>query len=517
MKPHPWMYAFVFVTGAAVMTLEMAASRFAAPFFGTSQIVWANIIGLIMIALSLGYWLGGRLADRYPRWPLLFAAVGLAGLLACAIPWTGPWVFHQLQAGITGTPIHMIVFSFFGILIMFAPPVFLLAMVSPFVLRLSGRDVSDLGKVSGALYAWSTVGSIAGTFVTAFVLIPRLGTHMTIVLTSGALIFSAAMGLTAVSPRRWWWSWLWLLVPLMTALGGPRPVKPVQGLLFETETAYQYVQVVALPDGSTALIYNEGGGVQSLRRPEDALVPRDYYSYMTLLPYLSGNPSPDRMEGAVIGAAGGTILHLIDRYDRGAFPGLRLEGVEIDPVVAKLGPRYFGLNPARTPIRVADGRAFVTASQHTWDFVVVDAYSQQIYIPFHLATKEFFSTLANHLTPRGVMAFNVNAVSPDSPLLLSLLKTVQEVFPHFVVIRVPDSYNYLVIAGRSPLHTEALRALGMGRSPVSSIAREALAHLWTPTPEQLKRGMVLTDDRAPVEYLTDSMIWDVAGRGISPQ
>ncbi|MDI3257610.1 MAG: fused MFS/spermidine synthase [Kyrpidia sp.] len=513
MKLRFWWYAFVFVTGGAVMALEMAAGRFAAPFFGTSQIVWANIIGLIMIALSLGYWLGGRLADRHPSWTLLLFAVAAAGLLACAIPWTGPWVFRQLNAGITGTPVHIIVFSFLGILIMFAPPVFLLAMVSPFVLRLTGGSANDLGKTAGALYAWSTVGSIAGTFLTAFVMIPHAGTRMTIALTAGALLVSAAVGLTALRPRRWWWVWLLLLVPISTTAIGPRAVKPVPGLMVERETVYQYVQVVAWPDGSTALVYNEGGGVQSLRRPGDALLPRDYYSYMTLLPYFVREPSPDPLRVLVIGAAGGTILHLIDRYDRHAFPGLQLEGVEIDPAVAELAPRYFGLDTSRIPIHVADGRSFVAASGQRWDTIVVDAYSQQIYIPFHLTTREFFSALADHLNPEGVVAFNANATRPDSILLASLLRTVRDVFPNLMVIRVPNSYNYLVIAGRGSWPANILARLAAQESPAAAIAQSAARHRVEPTPAQTVRGMVLTDDRAPVEYLTDSMIWDIARRG----
>ncbi|MDI3328563.1 MAG: fused MFS/spermidine synthase [Alicyclobacillaceae bacterium] len=510
MKTRIWMYAFVFVTGASVMTLEMAASRFAAPFFGTSLIVWANIIGLIMASLSLGYWFGGRLADRRPSWEVLFSTVAAAGVLASAVPWAGPWLFSQLSAGITGTPVHIILLSFFGIMILFAPPVFLLAMVSPFVLRLAGGGPEELGRTAGALYAWSTVGSIAGTFAAAFGFIPHLGTHLTLVLTSGLLVASAAAGLTRRRPGLWW-TWLLLAVPLLTGLMGPKAVKPTTGLVFERETAYQYVQVLDLPDGSRALVFNEGGGVQSLRRPGDALLPRDYYSYAPLLPYLVADPGAP-VRTLVIGAAAGTIPHLMDRYDRGDFPDLHLEGVEIDPVVAQLGPRYFGLNPDRVAVRVGDGRSFLAGSRDRWDIIVVDAYSQQIYIPFHLTTREFFSLAKAHLNPRGILAFNVNATSPDSRLLRSLLRTAGEVFPELEIIRVPDSYNYLVIASQSPIQTDRLELLARRRPDLSIVARSALEGRLPGRAGRSDGGILLTDDRAPVEFLTDSMIWEEARR-----
>jgi spermidine synthase len=205
----------------------------------------------------------------------------------------------------------------------------------------------------------------------------------------------------------------------------------------------------------------------------------------------------------------------MDVYDRTAYPSLQLEGVEIDPVVAGLGPRFFGLDQARTPIHVADGRSFVAGSTGSWDIIVVDAYSQQIYIPFHLTTKEFFSLLSNHLNPQGVVAFNVNATTSDSRLLASLLRTVREVFPHLFVIQVPDSYNYLVIAGRSPIRLDAVEQLASRPSPLADTARSALRYRISFPDSWFHRGLTLTDDKAPIEYLTDSMIWDIARREVS--
>lgn len=491
-----WLYVTTFVTGAAVMALEMAASRFLAPYFGTSLPVWANLIGLILIALSAGYYAGGRLADRLPDGRVLANVVVAGGIFASLVPLAGQGIFRFMASGITDTPVPQVVASFVAILLVFFPPVFLLAFVSPFAIRLATLDIAKSGQVAGNLYAFSTLGSITGTFVPAFVTIPFIGTRETILIASVLLIAAGALG----PGRRA--RLLWLFLPLAVYLAGPPVVKPVPGLLYERETPYQFVQVVT--QGSYRyLIVNEGGGIQSVYNAGGILTGM-YYDYYLPLPLLRTGQDKKVL---VLGSAGGTILRqyytvLANRYH------LDLTGVEIDPVVAALGPLYFGLDPDQVHVVVADARPWLAASRASYDIIIVDAYSHQMYIPFQLTTREFFASVKQHLRPGGLVALNVNAVSPDSSLLLAIERTVAAVFPYTYQVPVPGSYNYVVIGTDLPVDAAALRALD--GSSVANVARTFAAGL---VPVGRTQGLVLTDNRAPVEFLTDQMIWQVLPGG----
>ncbi|UOF92318.1 fused MFS/spermidine synthase [Fodinisporobacter ferrooxydans] len=495
-----FLYIYVTATGASVMALELAASRFLAPYFGTSMIVWANIIGLILFSLSLGYFIGGHLADRHPDGRILMLITLSAGVWSSALPLWGHFIFRYLSAGILGTPIFTILISFLAILLVFAPPVFLLAMVSPFAIRLVAVEPQVVGKISGKLYAFSTLGSLVGTFGTAFGTIPFWGTRETLFFWSAILIAISAWGLRHVRMGRF--VSLFLMVPVFFYLWFHGPVKSGKGVLWSKDTLYQFAQVIREPDGSTTLVYNEGGGIQSIRRPHDALSATDYYDDYLILPYLVSRPK----DILVLGSAGGTIPRLLAKYDKPFFPQLSVTGVEIDPDIIPLDYKYFGLKPEDAKIVNQDARVFLNHTSKRYDIIIVDAYSQQIYIPFHLSTVEFFRDVRSKLQPDGIVALNVNATTPDSKLLVSMEKTVHTVFPYTYILKARGLYNYVLLGSMNPLNINQLGNMKVSGS-IQPILDEWQNSVTQISEQQMRNGLVLTDNRAPVEMMTDSMIF----------
>ncbi len=483
-----------FVAGGATMGIEMAASRLLAPSFGTSQLVWANLIGVILIALAAGYRVGGWLAGRWPGGAGMYAALAAAGLLDLLLPVAGRWAIGVLGAGITATPVSVILLSLAAVLAVVAPPVFLVAVATPFAVRLgvAARPSGRSGTAVGLLEAWATAGSIAGTFIPAFVTIPFLGVNQTLVGLAGLLLLTGAIGLRRA------WIVAALVLPLVVGVATAGVVRPVPGLLFEAQSLYQFVQVFR-QGAMTYLTVNEGGGIQSAWNAASPLTGMYYDAYM-LLPGLRGGTGRRVL---VIGAGGGTILRQYSEVLGGRYD-LRLTGVEIDPVVAALGPRYFGLSPAlAADIRVDDGRTYLRArppGAPGYDIVIVDAYSRELYIPYELATVQFYDLVRSRLAPGGIVALNVNALSPSSPLLLALERTLHAAFPYTYAAKVGGDYNYLVAASDRPLDAARLVAPGAVPALLAPLASQVAAG-WGPVTGA--GGWLLTDNRAPVDYLTD--------------
>lgn len=486
------------------MATEMTASRFIAPWFGTSTIVWSVLISVVLAAMSLGYWYGGRLADRKPSWQVLHALPVVTGVFTALIPFAGRLIFSALSAGIRGTPVNILILSFLGIVAVFVPPVFVLAMVSPFVVKLLAR-ADNTGRTAGSLYAMSTLGSIFGTLTPTLVTIPWLGTRETLFLCSGMLILLGCLGFRG--KRRAFFALLALpLAGWLLTAGGIRNTAHV---VHEEESHYQYLQVQRRDDGTTLLIVNEGGAMQSIARQNDALNPAStYYESYLLLPYMG-----EFQEGPavlVIGAGAGTIPHWLSVYDRPLFPEMEVEAVEIDPRATEMGYLYFGSSPDEYTTHTADGRIFMESAEDRWDIIITDTYSNQIYIPFHLTTLEYFESLRDHLNPGGIVAMNVNALDEGSRLLHSVGRTVGEVFPFVYRARVAGDFNYMIIASDSPIEAPPPDSF-----PEWNPWLQYTAQLFQPEFETFDayRGMVLTDNRAPVEFMTDMMIAQGASGG----
>jgi spermidine synthase len=484
----------VFAAGAGTLATEISASRLLAPYFGSSTIVWANIIGLILLYLALGYWLGGRLADRHPDPRVLGWAILVAAAVIAALPFAARPVLDAAVRGFDALSIGAVVGSFFAALALFAVPVTLLGCVSPFSIRLALGHVGEAGTVAGRLYAVSTIGSILGTFISAIVTIPLIGTQRTMV-GSAALLATAAALLLG---RRWHLVgaafWLLLFVPA-------GDIKAGHGVLFEKDSAYQYVQVVQRADGSRVLQLNEGVVAHSIWRG-DSVLTGGYWDMFLMLPPLLGRPV-ERM--LVIGDAGGTIPRAYGVY----YPQVRIDGVELDPVVSEAGRRYMGLddNPRLRTI-TADGRPFLAASSDRYDVIVVDAYRQP-YIPFYLATSQFFTLARQHLRPGGLIALNVADVPGDERLSRAIGSTLLTAFPQAWRWQ-PLRFNELMLGLDRPVSRETLvrRAEGVPAdvAPLAPLFRAQLSAVHT-------TGPALTDDRAPVEWLTDRMIIDQIAHG----
>lgn len=469
------------------MATEMAGARLLAPYFGTSNLVWANVIGLILLYLSLGYWLGGKWADRHPTAEALGSVVMVAAVSIAVLPFLSRPLFAAAADAFDRVSAGAYIASFFATMLTFAIPVTALGAVSPWAIRLAVERVEEAGTVAGRLYALSTLGSIAGTFLPVLVLIPALGTQRTLLSAAVLLAVSALIALPAKAR----------LAP--TAIAAllfitPGTIKPTADgkLLYEKESPYQYVQVVREKAGDTVLHLNEGWAVHSVL-PAKGPLTDGYWDAFLALPVLNGRAS-GRI--AILGNAGGTVANLYGA----AWPEIAIDGVEIDPVVSEVGRRFLGMKNPKLTVHTADARFWLRGAAGGYDAIVVDAYRQP-YIPFHLASKEFFALVHDRLAQDGVVAINVGTPPGETKLVTTIAQTMRAVFP-VVQERRFDEFNSIVIGYRSATTATTSRARLAAATGIVSGPARALARSLADVAPGASRN-VLTDDRAPIEWVTD--------------
>jgi spermidine synthase len=486
--------ALVFGAGIGALATEITASRLLAPYFGSSTIVWANLIGIVLAALAVGYWLGGRIADRRPEPALLGFIVLAASVCVAAIPFVADPFLELTVEGLDEASVGAVAGSFLAVLLLCTPPVLLLGMVSPFAIRLAVSSIETAGAVAGRLYALSTAGSLLGTFLPALVLIPAIGTQRTFLVIAALIALSSCFLLGAR------YLVVAALLASLVALP-PGVVKPTEGLIHEETSYHQYIQVVERDDGRRLLHLNEGVAVHSVWRADSVLTGGVWDAFLAVPPLL-GRPL-ERV--AILGNAAGTTARALGVY----YPEAEVDGVELDPAVSRVGRRYFGMedNP-RLTVHDADARPYLRATDERYDLIVVDAYHQP-YVPFYLATREFFALARDHLAPGGIVALNVAAVPDDKRLVQAIGRTVAAEVPQ--VLEWPAlRFNTIVLGLTEPLDTEELRRRLREGPEDLAVLRDLLARdVAAVDPD----GTPWTDDRAPVEWITDRMIVSYAAEG----
>jgi MFS family permease len=335
------------------LAVEFTTSRMLQSVYGTSNIVWANVIGLVLLFLTVGYFLGGWLADRYPDPSLFYGLVSLTGIFSVFFLLLASAILRSAATALAAVNLGAIVSSLVGVIIALGIPVILLGCISPFAIRLGVRNVGEAGRISGRVYALSTLGSLLGTYLPVLLIIPLAGTKLTAVVFGVVLTIVGVLGLWRSNRRVSIGASLLvvLIVPSTLVLfqGG---IKEYPGQIFETESAYNYVQVVRQAD-CNYLLLNEGQAYHSFYC-DGGRVPRiSVWSIMLAAPYFNENLKEHPIHRlAVVGLAAGTIPKQFTH----AYGAISIDGIELDPAIVEVGQEYFKLDEPNINIIVGDGR-----------------------------------------------------------------------------------------------------------------------------------------------------------------
>jgi spermidine synthase len=477
-----YIYFTVFISGMTTLAAEFAASRLLGNVFGTSNIVWASIIGLILIYLTLGYFIGGRWADKSPYPKTMFAVIAWGAFSIGVVPFfSGP----VLRAAATAFD--------------------KLQMVSPFAIRILMVDTSHAGNTSGNVYAISTVGSFLGTFLPTLLFIPLIGTARTFLLFSVILLIIALIGI--YSCAKWAVLPYLLLAAVLAGLafwGLNTPIKSTPGQVYETESAYNYIEVLKSGD-YTFLRLNDGQGVHSEYHPTQLFFGGPWEQFL-IAPYF--NPPSYKTAQvkriAIVGLAAGTTA----RQATAAYGAIPIDGFEIDPKIVEAGRKYFGMNMPNLNAIVTDGRWGLAHSPYLYSIISVDAYRPP-YIPPHMTTQEFFRIAFDHLEQDGVLAINVGRAPGDRRLIDDLTATIGSVFPSIYVMDIPNTFNSIIYATKQPTRVENLTAnmisLSEDKQTHPLLLQAGMAAISNLQPVS-SGGMIFTDDLAPIEWITNNMV-----------
>jgi spermidine synthase/MFS family permease len=480
--------AIAFISGASIMAIEIVASRIMSPYFGNSIVVWTSLIGVILAALSYGYWKGGRLADKTPTFKTLSAILASGAALTALIAITKN---PCLNAAIRVSDIRLAAIA--AEVVLFAPVSLVLAMVAPYVVRLKMTEVGSSGETVGRLYAISTIGSIVGTFGAGFILLALIG--------STAILFSIAvllLGASALASRAGFRlaRGAAAAVVVLCALAAPSASTAIVSgkFLYETDTHYNHAMVYEATDPRTGrpvhnLYIDRYFRLSSVFVDKDDDLVLEYLKYFRLARHFR----PDARRHLLLG--GGAFTYAKDFFRRN--PDGSLDIVEIDPGFVDIAKKYFDLteNP-RLSIVTADARVFLNQPARKYDAIYVDVFGSATFIPFHMTTQEAARRIHDTLGPDGIVLMNI--LSPvegqRAEFLRAEVATYRSVFPHVELLQVfsrpADQLQNVILAA----FKGAAEPEWTSKDPEM---QQYLAHRVTRPLET--EAAVLTDDFAPVE------------------
>ena len=514
------------LSGAAVMVVELAAVRLLAPWFGTSLVVWTNVIAVILLALALGYMLGARLAQGVAPLALLTRMLAAAALLVAWLPaaarvlagWLVPEevALHE-AAGLVGWG------SLALALLVFLPPATLLGTVSPLAVEaLSRARGLSAGGAGGRVLALGTLGSLAGVFATSHVLLPLLGLRGTFWLAAGVLLVASGLAGLAARARVRAPAALLLLASCASALASAaRPARAGEVELARRESSYQALRVVERDQDGQKLRFlqvNEGfDSFQSAWQEAPGPLPEGFYYNDFLLPLAwRVQTAPWRL--LVLGLGAGTVARVFEGEAGLAWSWI---GVELDPAVVELGREWLDLGAAETRGEVwsgLDARLALRVARGSFEQIVLDCYSNQVEIPAHLCTREFFGELHARLAEGGWLAANLGGFDFEDPVVAAVARTCAHAFGSpALLVRVPSSRNFVLLARRGaplPFGPEGLE-------PARTATRLALGPRVLPGFTRLvapdEAGLVLCDDHCPIELLQQRSIREARARRLQAE
>lgn len=478
----------VFLCGGVVMILELVGSRILAPYLGTSIVVWTSLIGIILASLSIGYWYGGRLADRMPTDRAFAMIILVSAALVGAIPVLKGPVLDFLQRTVESFSVNAILAT----IILFAPPSVALGMVSPYAVRLRMRNLNTSGATVGRLYAISTIGSIAGTFLAGFYLIAYFGSTKILLVLAGVLLLTSGLaysrGLMVARAAL-----TLALIGLFVFVSGQEYVLANQGI-HHIDTRYSHVTIhSSVDDGNRPTLVM----VTNPRETQSAMYkdsPTDLVLRYTRFYRMVHHFRPDVQHALMIGGAG----YSYPKNYLASFPQARLDVVEIDPDFTRLAREYFRLgNDPRLTIFHEDGRTYLNRTTAQYDVIFGDAFSSLYSVPYQLTTVETVRRMHAILNDNGVVLMNIisSIEGETGEFLRAEYATFRAVFPQVFLFPVRTNVNggvvqnVMLVALKSPVPP-------VMQSPVSEM-NAYLGHLWKrPVAADMP---ILTDDHAPVD------------------
>jgi spermidine synthase len=483
----------VFTTGAVVMIFELTGSRLLGPYIGTSIFVWTSLIGVILGSLSVGYYYGGKLADRHASVVKLSFIIFIAGVFVGLTVIVNKTVLSTLSKLITDIRISSIIAS----ILLFSPASFFLGMVSPYAVKLKLKNIKTSGSTIGNMYAISTIGSIIGTFVAGFFLIPSIGTTNILFLLSGILVILSF--LTHTSQLMKVKSVFLAIIFFLFAIENALNYAYTEDGYIDTDTQYNRVRIYSTKDAKTdkeikmMRINNESSSAMYLDSSELVF---QYTKFYHLLRHFN----PQFQKTLMIG--GGAYSFPKDYVHK--YPDKQIDVVEIDPQLTALARKYFHLKDSpHLKIIHDDGRIFLNKTKEKYDVVLIDAFKSFYSIPYQLTTQETAEQIYNILNENGVVMINVISAieGAKGTFLQAEYATYKSVFPYAYVIPV-NSTN-----AKKPQNIMLIAVKSANTPLLSSEDKELdkyLENVWT---EEIKTSVpILTDDYAPVDYYIGKML-----------
>ncbi len=486
----------VFTSGFAVMALELLGSRLVTPIFGSSIWTWGSLIGVVLAGLAAGYRFGGWMSDRSPTSRKFSMILFLGGILVLLVPFIAPFALSIAQSAGLGDEYGPLL----GTVLILLLPTFVLGMTSPYAIKLASQTLSSVGNVSGNLYSLSTIGSIAGTFGTVFVLIPLWDVRAIILGLGVALIGVASLGLPRSSAL--FAVLLFLVVSTSLTQAAPQVSLNNASAVYEKQTPYSTLDVV--DSGNIRTLFLNGIPQSSMELDNTTQLVYAYTKFFNLGMALN----PNSTQVLFIGGGGFSG----PKFFLATYPHVHVDVAEVDPDVIDTAMKYFALTPnPRLTIFNEDGRLYLSETSKTYDIIILDAYAKT-YVPFHLLTREFITLVASHLNERGIVISNLigSLASSTSNLVRAEYRTVSDVLNNTVmfetVLSLLTLQNLLIVFTRfsTPLASSVARLNLSGIAGAVSPSG-GYAHYLYDIPVKVNDVPILTDGYAPVESLIDPM------------